>query len=80
LGERATAYQAKSGSDWAVRNETSAVVRARFPVAGGKWREANVVAHSGEGLSLEQIGMANELGDIPVETNSRDSPTPNTTP
>ena len=69
MAGRATAYQAKSGSNWAVKNETSAVVRARFPVGDGTWKEANVVAHSGEGMSLEQIGMANELGDIPVETN-----------
>ncbi|MFI1167099.1 LamG-like jellyroll fold domain-containing protein [Streptomyces sp. NPDC020801] len=69
MAKRATAYQAKSGSDWAVKNETSAVVRARFPVGNGKWAEANVVAHSGEGMTLEQIGMANDLGDIPVETN-----------
>ncbi|MFJ9628913.1 LamG-like jellyroll fold domain-containing protein [Streptomyces sp. NPDC101175] len=69
MAERATAYQAKSGSDYAVRNETSAVVRARFPAGDGTWKEANVVAHSGEGMSLEQIGMADQLGDIPVETN-----------
>lgn len=64
-------YQKKAGNDWDVKNKTTAVIRARFPDGKGGWVEKNVVAASGEGLSLEQISMARQLGDVPVEMNKK---------
>ncbi|MFC9427517.1 polymorphic toxin-type HINT domain-containing protein [Streptomyces sp. NPDC056987] len=57
--------------EWAEKKNTSAVIRARFPVPGqpGKWVERNVVARSGPGLSPAQLTQAKKRGDLAVRVN-----------